>query len=196
VPRFLNTGLDKPVSLKDLAVGQAECLANEPELFRSDFETGTSGWEFSDQRAWSVVEADGSEVLRGVRHEHAFAGENWSEVVWRMAVKLVRGNAHLNFHSKDGNRYLVSFREDGTNVTRFARGETKQFGGSGNPHTLGEWHVVEIGLKQGLFYVAVDGYLEIQQAESDPLPPGGIWLEVLDDSEVLFDDIFVCKAGD
>jgi hypothetical protein len=196
VPRFLNTGLDKPVSLKDLAVGQAECLENESELFRSDFETGTPGWEFSDQRAWSVVEVDGSEVLRGERHVHANAGDNWGEVVWRMAVKLVRGNAHLNFHSKDGNRYLVSFREDGTNVSRLARGETKQFGGSGNPHTLGEWHVVEIGLKQGLLHVAVDGYLEIQQVESDPLPPGGIWLEVLDDSEVLFDDICVCQAGD
>jgi len=192
VPRFLSTGLDKPVSLKDLAVGQAECLANEPELFRSDFETGTPGWEFSDQRAWSVVEADGSEVLRGERHVHANAGDNWGEVVWRMLVKIIKGNVHLNFHAKDGNRYLVSFSENGTHVIRGGI----PFGGSEIPHTPGEWHVVEIGLQKDLFYVAVDGYLEIQQTELDPLPPGGIWLEVLDDSEVLFDDIFVCKAGD
>ena len=70
------------------------------------------------------------------------------------------------------------------------------FGGSGILHTPGEWHVVEIGLQKGVFYVAVDGDLEVEKMEPDPLPPGGIWLEVLDESEVLFDEIRVCKPGD
>jgi hypothetical protein len=193
VPRFLSTGSDTPSSLKGLATDQTDCLANEAQLFNSNFENGTPGWEFSDPRAWSVIQTDDSNTpaLRGEGHVHAFAGENWGEVVWRMLVKIINGNVHLNFHSKDGNRYIVSFDENGTRVTR---GEIA-FGGSGISHTSGEWHVVEIGLQKGVFYVAVDGYLEIEQTEPDPLPPGGIWLEVLDDSEVLFDEIFVCKPG-
>jgi hypothetical protein len=59
-------------------------------------------------------------------------------------------------------------------------------------HNPGEWHVVEIGLKKDLFFVAVNGYLEITQTEPSPLPPGQIWLEVLDNSTVLFDEMRVC----
>ena len=101
---------------------------------------------------------------------------------------------HLNFHWRDSNRYMVSFREDGTGVIGMNNGQS-DMGSSGIHHALDEWHVVEIGLQKDLFYVAVDGFLEIEQREPDPLPPGGIWLEVLDDSEVLFDEIRVCKPG-
>ena len=194
VPRFLSSGSDTPSSLKSLATDQTDCLANETQLFNSNFENGTPGWEFSDQQAWSVIQTDDSNTpaLRGEGHVHAFAGENWGGVVWRMLVKIINGNVHLNFHAKDGNRYLVSFSENGTHVMRGGIA----FGASGISHTPGEWHVVEIGLQKGVFYVAVDGDLEIEKMEPDPLPPGGIWLEVLDESEVLFDEIRVCKPGD
>jgi hypothetical protein len=193
VPRFLSTGLDKPLSLTGLATNQTGCLVNETQLFDSDFESGAPGWEF-DQRGWSIVQAGESKALRGEGHVHAQADGNWGEVVWRLLVKLVRGDVHLNFHWRDSNRYLVSFNENGINVKRNPQ-SAMGMGSSGIRHTLGEWHVVEIGLQKDLFYVAVDGYLEIEQTEPDPLPPGGIWLEVLDDSEVLFDEIFVCKPG-
>lgn len=194
VPRFLSTGSDTPSSLKGLATDQTDCLANETQLFNSNFENGTPGWEFSDQQAWSVIQTDDSNTpaLRGEGHVHAFAGENWGEVVWRMLVKIIRGNVHLNFHSKDGNRYLVSFNENGTRVMRGG----VEFGRSGISHASGEWHAVEIGLQRGVLYIAVDGDLEIEKMEPDPLPPGGIWLEVLDESEVLFDEMRVCKPGD
>ena len=194
VPRFLSSGSDTPASLESLVTDQTDCLANETQLFNSNFENGTQGWEFSDQQAWSVIQTDDSNTpaLRGAGHVHAFAGENWGEVVWRMLVKIINGNVHLNFHAKDGNRYLVSFNENGTHVMRGGIA----FGASGESHTPDEWHVVEIGLQKGVFYVAVDGYLEIEKMEPDPLPPGGIWLEVLDESEVLFDEIRVCKPGD
>jgi hypothetical protein len=192
VPRFLSTGLDKPVSLTGLATNQTGCLESETQLFDSDFENGAPGWEF-DRREWSVVQTDESKALRGEGHVHAFADDNWGEVAWRMLVKLVRGNVHLNFHWRDSNRYLVSFSEGGINVMRNGQ---SAMGTSGIRHALGEWHVVEIGLQRDLFYVAVDGYLEIEQTEPDPLPPGGIWLEVLDDSEVLFDEISICQPGD
>ncbi len=193
VPRFLSAELDRLVNPTDLATNQTGCLVNETQLFDSDFESGTLGWEF-DQRGWSVVQDGESKVLRGEGHVHAQADGNWGEVAWRLLVKLVRGDVHLNFHWRDSNRYLVSFSEDGINVMRNPQ-SALGMGKSGIPHALGEWHVVEIGLQKDLFYIAVDGDLEIEQTEPDPLPAGGIWLEVLDDSEVLFDEIRVCKPG-
>ena len=191
VPRFLSSGLDKPIKMTELATNQTTCLESETQLLHSDFENGAPAWEF-DPSQWAVVQSDQSKALRGEGHVHAFADDNWGEVAWRLLVKLVRGGVHLNFHWRDSNRYLVSFREDGTNVMRNGQSE---MGTSATQHALEEWHVVEIGLLRNLFYVAVNGRVEIEQTDSDPLPPGGIWLEVLDDSEVLFDEISVCKPN-
>ena len=58
-----------------------------------------------------------------------------------------------------------------------------------------EWHVVEISLLDNIFRVAVDGVIEIEHQDPNPLPPGGIWLEVLDTSVVLFDDVYVCEPA-
>ena len=63
-------------------------------------------------------------------------------------------------------------------------------------HSLNKWHVVEISLFEKVLRIGVDGVLEIELPDSNPLPPGGIWLEVLSDSEVLFDDIHICEPSD
>jgi len=174
----------------NLPTGQTSCLQSETELFSSDFESGTDGWNFSDEKAWSIVQVDGSKVLRGAGHVHAYAGDNWDEVVWRMRVKLLNGNTHLNFHDKDGLRYLISFGQHGTNITWSDVGM-----GANIHHSLKKWHVVEISLFEKVLRIGVDGILEIEKSDSNPLPPGGIWLEVLDDSVVLFDDIYVCAPA-
>ena len=175
----------------NLPTGQTGCLPNESQLFSTDFESGTAGWDFSDQLAWSVVQAEDSKALRGAGHVHAFAGDDWDEVVWRMRVKLSTGRAHLNFHATNGQRYLISFGQDWTQLMR-----DEPLTEANISHPLEEWHVVEISLLQDVVRIAVDGVLEIEQAETNPLPPGGIWLEVLDTSVVLFDDVHVCEPTD
>jgi hypothetical protein len=181
----------------DWPTGQTSCLQSETELFASDFESGTDGWSFSDDEAWSVVQVDGSNALRGAGHVHANAGDDWDEVAWRMRVKLLTGNTHLNFHARDDLRYLITFpnispvSEGGTNV------RWRDVGiGSNIHHSLNKWHVVEISLLEKVLRIGVDGVLEIELPDSNPLPPGGIWLEVLPDSEVLFDDIHICEPSD
>ena len=168
--------------------GQTSCIPGEQQLFSSDFEKGTSNWTFSDETAWSVVEADGSKVLRGTGHVHARVNRDWDEVIWRLRVKLISGNAHLNFHAKDNLRYLISLAEDGINVSW-----NDTHAGTNIHHSLNEWHVVEISMLEKVLRVAIDGILEIETPDPNPVPPGGIWLEVLPDSEVIFDDIVVCK---
>ncbi|MCH2317926.1 MAG: hypothetical protein MK524_16395, partial [SAR202 cluster bacterium] len=88
-----------------------------------------------------------------------------------------------------GLRYLISFAAD---WTQLIRGDSTIQANANR--MLDEWYVVEISLLDNIFRVAVDGVIEIEQQDSNPLPPGGIWLEVLDDSIVLFDDVYVCEV--
>ena len=169
--------------------GQASCLPNEIELFSSDFESGTAGWDFGDW-GWDVVDSDGSKALRAAGNNHAHAGSNWDEVVWRMRVNLSTGRTHLNFHAKDDLRYVISFAVD---WTQLIRGDSIIQADA--YHMPDEWHVVEISLLDNIFRVAVDGVIEIEHQDPNPLPPGGIWLEVLDRSVVLFDDVYVCEPS-
>jgi hypothetical protein len=108
-----------------------------------------------------------------------------------MRVKVLTGGTHLNFHDSGGLRYLISFSEDGTNITWSDVGM-----GANVHHQLNKWHVVEISLFEKVLRIGVDGVLEIEQPDSNPLPPGGIWLEVLPDSEVLFDDVHICEPSE
>ena len=117
---------------------------------------------------------------------------NWDEVVWRLRVKILNGRVHLNFHSGDGQRYLISFGSDSTQLIK--PGITPKFFYERlGRHTPDQWHVVEIGLVRGFLRVHVDGVEEIVVFDDDPLRGGGIWLESLDNSTVRFDDIHICK---
>ena len=111
-----------------------------------------------------------------------------------MRVKLLTGSIHLNFHGKDPLRYLISFGQDGTVFTRSTDSPSDVTIGTNVLHSLNKWHVVEISLFEKVLRIGIDGVLEIEQPDTNPLPPGGIWLEVLPDSEVLFDDIRICEV--
>ena len=54
----------------------------------------------------------------GAGYVHGYAGDNWDEVVWCMRVKLSTGRMHLNFHARDDLRYLTSFGQDGTRISK------------------------------------------------------------------------------
>ena len=66
------------------------------------------------------------------------------------------------------------------------------FAAAGIKHSLGDWHIVEISRIDNVLRVAVDNILEIEQLDSNPLPPGRIWIESLDDTVLFLDDVNVC----
>ena len=180
---------------RELPTGQTDCLTTEVELFASDFESGTNGWEFNPPSAWSVVEDSGSKVLLGKGHVHAYANGSWDEVVWRLRVKLESGRMHLNFHDSNGRRYLISFADEGTQLIKFSPADDFLDDVSAY-HSPDEWHMVEISLLQHVLRISVDGVQEIVTSEPDSLAPGGIWLEVLDGSSAKFDDIHICEPSE
>ncbi|MBV6396167.1 MAG: hypothetical protein HFACDABA_01760 [Anaerolineales bacterium] len=179
------------IAQKPADTSTSACFANETQLFASDFESGTNGWEFNPPSAWTVVADGGSKVLQGSGHVHANHPESWANVIWRLKVKIEKGRAHLNFHWDGDQRYLISFAANWTQAMKFPGGEMlKQVDLT---HATGQWHVVEISLLNGRLKVSTNGVQEVDHAESAPLGAGGIWLEVLEDSVVQFDDIHICQ---
>ena len=59
-----------------------------------------------------------------------------------------------------------------------------------------KWHLVMMDLSEKVLRVDIDGALEIEQPDSNPLPPDGIQLERLHDSAALFDNLQICGLSD
>ena len=189
-------GSDLPPNTKNsrLPTGQTNCLPTEKQLFSDDFESGLKQWEFSNDTAWSIVELDGSNVLNGSGHVHAFAGDDWDEVVWRMRLKLTTESpaTHLNFHASGHKRYMISFNKHGTHIIV----DDSMFADASINHFPEDWHIVEISRIDNVLRVAVNNILEIEKKHDNPLPPGRIWIESLDGTVLFVDDVNVCKVMD
>ena len=61
-------------------------------------------------------------------------------------------------------------------------------------HALDRWYQVEIVGVGGHLQVYVDGQLELDYTDTDPLTRGGIAFELVPDSRVMLDDIQVRPA--
>jgi len=180
--------------------GKTECRPNETLLFSSDFENGHDGWDFSDGSAWSVVQFEDSKVLKGQGHVHAYLDGQWDEVVWRMKTRIVSGNVHFNFHTDydrpaGTERYILSYGPNSTNLSN-----AHMDVGSGRKHPINEWHVIEFGLSENVLWFGSDGLPEIKQLQPNPLPAGGIDIEILDSDvkgtgEAFFDDVVICSPN-
>lgn len=173
---------------------RSACRDDEKELYSSGFGSGTNKWEFDPESAWNLVDDSGSKVLMGEGHVHAHLNGDWDEVIWRLRVKLATGTVHLNFHAADNRRYMVSFAPNWTQLVKFSP-EQDFLGEAKTDHSSEDWHFVEISLQSDTISIVVDDVPEITTIDSDPLPPGGIWLEVLDGSKVAFDDIYICEPS-
>ena len=113
-----------------------------------------------------------------------------------MVDLLQQSGIHLNYRLAEvpggTTRYFIGFGEDYIYLRK-----------TGNPlplvdlsasHTLDRWYQVEIVGLGGHLQVYVDGQLELDYTDADPLPWGGIAFETLDDSRAMLDDIQVRPA--
>lgn len=165
-------------------------------LLFDDFEDDVAdGWKTPSN--WAVVEEDDSLALAG--REHSFAvletGENWADYVLRFRAKLMHGRAHLCFRfTFDGPRYLISWGEEDLrmHLTEAQHFEDLAHLASGTGvYDLGVWHEVEIRAEGFSIQVYVDGILEIEHEDADPILSGTIAFEPLDDSLLYIDDVEV-----
>jgi photosystem II stability/assembly factor-like uncharacterized protein len=163
-------------------------------LFQDDFGSGNANrWQV--EPGWQVEDDGGNLVLSGSGHSFARAGSlYWSNYSFKTRVKLMDAGSgvHLNYRSQGCDRYYVGFNSGGLYLSKtFPCPAWTELTSVAETYNSNQWYAVEIIGDSGNIKVYVDGSLKIDYTDSSPLLNGSISFEVLDNSHVHFDDVFV-----
>lgn len=149
-------------------------------------------WEL--ESGWRVEQEERNYLLCGEGHNWARLrkGEDWTNYSFQFRLKLLRGAIHANYRVSERGRYFIGFHEEGLYLKKEAPwGEFLDLAISDSHHDLEVWHDVEIASEGGHLQVQVDGVLEIDFTDEDPLIHGSIAFETLDDSHACIDSVGV-----
>ncbi|UCC89116.1 MAG: hypothetical protein JSV81_07350 [Anaerolineales bacterium] len=165
----------------------------EVVLYEENFDGGRAeGWEL--EPGWEIVPDGGNWVLAGEGHHWArpeFGYDGDFRVQFRL--KLVRGRVHLVYRLNDAGRYFIGFHEGGSDLNKQYWPDVFLNGLVGNAtrHEPETWHQVEIVGEGAHLHFLVDGQVEWEYSDPDPLPGGSFAFETLEDSLAYVDDILV-----
>jgi len=161
----------------------------EVVVYEEDFDSGQArGWELDP--GWEVVE----QMLRGEGHRWARPSAGpWQDFRVQFRLNLLEGRIHLAYCLNDVGRYFIGFDEGGSYLYKqyWPDTFTPQLARRLTWHGLGTWHQIEISGQAESIQFLVDGELEWEYTDPDPLPGGTFAFETLDDSVALIDDIRV-----
>ncbi len=167
----------------------------ESILYQQDFSGALSGWTLDS--GWNVT-PDG--LLHGVGHTWAtFEGQDFG-TDWRITFRLnlMQGRVHLNYRLNDRGRYFIGFEGQRSDLHKQYWPDT--FSGelavAQRQHALNTWHAVEIVGRGDVLSLIVDGQLEWEYVDADPLLSGTFAFETIEESEAYVDDILVYGAGE
>ncbi len=188
-------GLGKRLFLLVIALGTissyrpARAQGPEAVLFEEDFEDGQAqGWEL--EPGWIVAEG----MLKGQGHSWArpLAGP-WRDFRLQFRLNLERGRIHLVYRLSDVGRYFIGFHEHGSYLSKQYWPETfiDLLDHPTEPRDPGRWHLIEIAGEGPQLRFSVDGGLEWQYSDPDPLEEGTFAFETLEESAAFIDDIRV-----
>lgn len=169
-------------------------------LFHDDFEDGVAdGWSL--EPGWQVEQEDGNYVLRGEGHYWARLriGGNWTDYAFKFRLKLLEGTIHLNYRMSEAGhfrRYFIGFHDQGLYLQKQIDNRFTELREILVPHKLNVWHEVEIRGYQAHLQVLVDGTLELDYVDEDPLLRGTIAFETLEGGKVFIDDIEIRVIGE
>jgi len=168
-------------------------------LLDEDFEDGEpEGWELHED--WSIENENGNIVLScgaaviwipiDLRRTY------WEEYVFQLRLKMVdpdvESSVALSFQRGDFGTYVVSLRPYELVFRKEAPlGLNQNVTSTPLSLTYGTWHSVRIKIKGNQSNVYVDGSLKLAFTDKDPIPQGGILLEV--GGHIHFDDFIVTR---
>ena len=185
---LVSVSLLPTLSLSPHAQGQGEVV-----LYQEDFEDDQAqGWEL--EPGWQVAQDGDNWVLSGEGHHWARPDVTFgSDFRLLFRLKLVRGQVHLVYRLNDAGRYFIGFHESGSALNKQYWPDTFLSGlaSSATPHSLGAWHEIEIAGQGTSLRFLVDGAVEWEYTDPDPLLNGSFAFETLDDSLAYVDDILV-----
>jgi photosystem II stability/assembly factor-like uncharacterized protein len=176
------------VSLPVLAQSPGEVV-----LYQEDLDDGQAQ-DWALEPGWQVIQDGDDWVLAGEGHRWAHAeGTYASDFRVQFRLKLARGRIHLVCRLNRTGRYFIGFHEGGSELNKQYFPDTflGELASSATPHSLGTWHQVEIVGQGAHIRFLVDGEVEWEYTDSDPLLEGSFALETLDDSVAHVDEVVV-----
>jgi photosystem II stability/assembly factor-like uncharacterized protein len=168
----------------------------EVVLYQENFDGQAQGWEL--EPGWRMVEG----ALCGEGHQWARSTAGpWQDFRVQFRLKLLQGCIHLVYRLNETGRYFIGFHEDGADLNKQYWPDTFMNGlassviphspSTSSGHSLGDWHQVEIVGQGASLRFLVDGQMEWEYTDSDPLAGGTFAFETLDDAVACIDDVVV-----
>jgi len=182
-----------------LPVVHAPGHAQGPEevvLYEENFDDGQAqGWDLDE--GWRIEAESGTNyVLSGSGHNWArYAEGEWQDfrVSFRLSLREQNSVIHLNYRLSDEGRYYISFRQTGSSLEK--QYWPDRFLGplatSDTPYDYWRWYEVEIVGEGAHIQFFVDGKLQLDYTDPQPLLSGTISFETLNGSYAQVDDIVV-----
>jgi photosystem II stability/assembly factor-like uncharacterized protein len=169
----------------------------ETILYQESFDSGqASGWQLDP--GWQLTQDEGNWVLAGLGHEWARPSPTFEgdfRLVFRL--KLLRGRIHLVYRTNQIGRYYIGFHQGGSDLNKQYWPDTfnNNLTSRNTTHRLNTWHQVEIIGEGARLRFLVDGKMEWEYTDSDPLLDGSFAFETLQESSAYVDDISVYAPG-
>jgi photosystem II stability/assembly factor-like uncharacterized protein len=173
----------------------ARAQEQESVLFEENFDDGQAqDWEL--EAGWVVAEG----MLKGQGHYWARPSVGpWQDFRLQFRLRLQQGGIHLVYRLNDTGRYFIVFHKEGSYLRKQYWPETfiDLLDHSVTLRDLGSWHDIEIAGAGYQLRFSVDGELEWEYTDADPLRAGTFAFETLDDSAAYIDDVRVLgRASD
>jgi photosystem II stability/assembly factor-like uncharacterized protein len=158
-------------------------------LFEEDFDDGEAqDWEL--EPGWLVAD----NMLIGQGHSWARPMvEPWQDFRLQFRLNFQQGTIHLIYRLNDMGRYFIGFHEHGSYLKKQYWPDTfiDLLDQPVAARDLGRWYDIEISGAGAELRLLVDGELEWQYTDTDPLNGGSFAFETLDDSTAQIDVIRV-----
>ncbi len=167
----------------------AGAQGREVLLFVADFNANQAeGWEL--EPGWVVANG----MLTGEGHQWAWPlVGSWRDFRLQFRLNLQQGGIHLVYRLNDTGRYFIGFHQEGSYLKKQYWPETfvDLLEHPVELRDLGRWHEIEIAGEGPQLQFSVDGEVEWQYTDPDPLQGGSFAFETLDDSIAHIDDVRV-----
>jgi len=179
------------VLILTFTLGYHQLRAEDQEilLFEENFDdVQVQDWELED--GWIVTE----NMLSGSGHSWAKPSVGpWQDFRLQFRLNLQYGRIHLVYRLNDKGRYFIGFHEHGSYLSKQYWPETfiDLLQREAEPRNLDHWYDIEIVGSGPTLRFLVDGELEWEYTDPNPLSSGSFAFETLEDSTVYIDDIRV-----
>ena len=179
------------ISVLGITGGYYQVRANEQEmlLFEENFEdVQAPDWDL--ESGWIVTE----HMLKGSGHTWARPSVGpWQDFRLQFRINLQQGLIHIVYRLNDTGRYFIGFHEGGSYLKKQYWPDTfiDLLNRPDKPHQLGQWHEIEVAGEGSQLRFMVDGELEWQYTDPNPLLAGSFAFETLEDGIAYIDNIRV-----